>query len=55
MLLIHLFESIDLDKTIAVYGKQLEPRIKTDHSAPKDLKQIVQMQTLHQIRNMYNG
>jgi hypothetical protein len=42
MLLIHLFESIDLDKTIAVYGKQLEPRIKTDHSAPKDLKQIVQ-------------
>jgi hypothetical protein len=42
MLLIHLFESIDLDKTIAVYGKQLEPRIKTDHSAPKDLNQIVQ-------------
>jgi hypothetical protein len=42
MLLIHLFESIDLDKTIAVYGKQLEPRIKTDHSAPKDLNQIIQ-------------
>jgi hypothetical protein len=42
MLLVHLFESIDLDKTIAVYGKQLETRIKTDHSAPKDLNQIVQ-------------
>jgi hypothetical protein len=42
MLLVHLFESIDLDKTIAVYGKQLEPRIKTDHSAPKDLNQIIQ-------------
>jgi hypothetical protein len=42
MLLIHLFESIDLDKTIAVYGNQLETRIKTDHSAPKDISQIVQ-------------
>jgi DNA-dependent RNA polymerase auxiliary subunit epsilon len=42
MLLVHLFESIDLDKTIAVYGKQLETRIKTDHSAPKDLNQIIQ-------------
>jgi hypothetical protein len=42
MLLVHLFESIDLDKTIAVYGKQLETRIKTDHSAPKDISQIIQ-------------
>jgi hypothetical protein len=42
MLLIHLFESIDLDKTIAKYGNQLETRIKTDHSAPKDISQIIQ-------------
>jgi hypothetical protein len=42
MLLVHLFESIDLDKTNAKYGKQLETRIKTDHSAPKDLNQIIQ-------------
>jgi hypothetical protein len=42
MLLVHLFESIDLDKTNAKYGKQLETRIKNDHSAPKDLNQIIQ-------------
>jgi hypothetical protein len=42
MLLVHLFESVDLDKTIAKYGKQLESRIKTDHSAPKDISQIIQ-------------
>jgi ethanolamine utilization microcompartment shell protein EutS len=42
MLLVQIFESIDLDKTNAKYGKQLETRIKTDHSAPKDLNQIVQ-------------
>jgi hypothetical protein len=33
---------ICLDKTIAVYGNQLKPRIETDHSAPKNLYQIIQ-------------